>query len=105
MNMSDRTAAIEAMLSKNPEDVFLRYSLGMEYASTGRLDEACEQFDLCLHADADYLPAYVEAGKAYRQAGRGNKAKEMFARGLEIALKTGDNHTADRIRQQMELLK
>jgi tetratricopeptide (TPR) repeat protein len=100
--MPDRIETIRAMLDKNPDDVFLRYSLGMEYASAGRLDQATAEFARCMELDSQYLPAYVEAGKALRSAGKIAEAGEVFRKGLELAARLGQAHAQDNLRQQLE---
>ncbi|MCL2700159.1 MAG: hypothetical protein FWE88_00535 [Phycisphaerae bacterium] len=97
-----RIARIEAMLASSPADAFLHYSLGMEYASAGDVERAARQFLHVLELDAEYLPAYVEAGKCLRSAGRLAEARDLFARGLHLAESRRDPHLADHIRQQLE---
>ena len=103
--MSDRIARIEKMLEKTPADSFLHYSLGMEFASAGEAERAARQFLHVLELDAEYLPAYVEAGKCLRSAGRLAEARDLFTRGLRLAETRHDVHQADHIRQQLEGLK
>lgn len=100
--MADRIAAIQKMLEKSPQDVFLHYSLGMEFYSAGQFGQACAEFQRCIDLERTYLPAYVEAGKALRSAGHLPAAREMFARGLELARQKGDAHMQDHIQQQLE---
>lgn len=100
--MADRIAAIQAMISKSPNDVFLHYSLGMEQVSQAQFAGAVEEFRRCISLDANYLPAYVEAGKALRSAGRLDEAREVFATGLELSAVAGERHMHDFIQQQLE---
>jgi len=100
--MSDRIEAIRAMIEKSPGDVFLRYSLAMEYAAGGRYDQAVAEFRRCIELDGAYLAAYVEAGKCLRSAGRLDEAREIFTAALELASMQGETHTHDYIRQQIE---
>jgi uncharacterized protein HemY len=102
--MTDRIRAIEGMLEKTPDDVFLQYSLGMEYASGRRYKDAVQAFKRCIDLDEEYLPAYVEAGKSLRSGGELDAAREMFARGMELATRKGESHVRDFIRQQLEAL-
>ena len=102
--MADRIKALQAMVAKNPSDVFLHYSLGMEYIAAGRLDDAVGEFWHCIKLDANYIPAYVEAGKTLRAAGRLDQARRMFSAGMELADAAGENHTRDFIQQQLEAL-
>ncbi|RPI60486.1 MAG: tetratricopeptide repeat protein, partial [Planctomycetaceae bacterium] len=80
--MADRITTLQAMIAKSPGDVFLHYSLGMEYAAGGQFDAAVTEFRQAIAIDATYVPAYVEAGKSLRSAGRLGEAREIFAAGL-----------------------
>lgn len=100
--MTDRIEAIRGLLTKSPDDVFLQYSLAMELLAAERFDEAVAAFDRCLELDEQYLPAYVEAGKASRSAGRNDVASEYFTRAMALAETLGDAHAQDAIRQQLE---
>jgi len=103
--VSDRIEAIRKMLAEQGEEVFLVYSLGMELASAGRCDEAAAQFRRCLELDAAYLPAYAEAGKALRSAGRLAEARDAFAAGMDLAAQAGDAHLRDHLQAQLDALR
>jgi len=100
--MSERIRRIRAMLAKNPRDVFLQYGLGMECAGEGHFEQAVEAFRKCMELDENYLPAYVEAGKCLRSAGKLAEAREAFAAGMERAALRGEKHTRDFIQQQLD---
>jgi len=102
--MSERIESIKRMLEESPDDVFLHYSLGMEYASGGHYDEAAEEFNRCVELDDGYLAAYVEAGKALRSAGRLGEAREVFLSARELASVQGELHMRDYIQQQIDAL-
>jgi uncharacterized protein HemY len=102
--MTDRIEAIRRMLRKEPDDVFLHYSLGMEYASAGRHDAAVGEFRRCIDLDAGYVAGYVEAGKSLRAMGDLPGARDVFACGLAAAEARGERHSQDFIRQQLQSL-
>jgi Tfp pilus assembly protein PilF len=100
--MADRIAALQKLLARDERDVFLHYSLAMEYVSAGRHDLATAEFGRCIELDANYLAAYVEGAKCNRAAGQLDQARDMFARGLELAKRLGQKHSEDYICQQLE---
>lgn len=100
--MSERIAQIRALLAKEPEDVFLHYSLGKELASAGKIDEALQAFAECARLEEDDLPARVEAGKCLRAVGRTDEARATFQAALALAQARGEQHTADNLRQQLD---
>ena len=100
--MADRIAALQKLLARDERDVFLHYSLAMEYFSAARHDLAAAEFRRCIELDPNYLAAYVEAAKCHRAAGQLDPAREMFARALDLAQRLKQTHTEDYIRQQLE---
>jgi len=100
--LASRIETIEKLIAEKGEDVFLVYSLGMELASAERFDEAATRFRRCIELDGAYLPAYTEAGKAYRSAGRLEQAREMFAAGMGLAAQQGEKHMRDHLQQQLD---
>ena len=102
--MTDRIEAIRKMLENQPEDVFLHYSLGMEYAAAERHADAIAEFKRCIELDEKHLPAQVEAGKALRSAGRLDEARRTFTAAMALAAELGQSHTRDFIQQQIEAL-
>ncbi len=100
--MSNRIEAILSMLERTPDDVFLNYSLAMEYASVGDYDKAAATFKRCVELDEEYLPAYVEGGKCLRSGGNLDDAREIFTAALKLAESKGEAHIRDYIRQQLE---
>ena len=100
--MTNRIQRIRSMLTDNPSDVFLQYSLGMECASAGRGDESIEAMRRCLEIQPDYIPAAVELGKGLRAARRLEEAREAFENALKLAEAQGDSHIAANVRAQIE---
>jgi tetratricopeptide (TPR) repeat protein len=102
--VSGRIEVIRDLLAKKPKDTFLVYSLGMELASAGRYEQAAAEFRRCIQLDPDYLPAYTEAGKALRSAGKLGQAREMFQAGIDLALRQQQSHARDYLQQQLDSL-
>lgn len=102
--MTGRIAAIQAMLGKEPNNVFLHYSLGMEYMSRKDFYLAVDTFRRCIELNDNYVPAYVEAGKCLRSLGLLEQARQMFTAALAPATKLSESHTRNYIQQQIDSL-
>jgi thioredoxin-like negative regulator of GroEL len=89
-----RLKQIEAMLADDPNDVMLRYMLGMEYASGGDDEGAVREFSKLTDAASEepYVPAFHMAGQALARLGREPDAANVLRRGIEAARKIGDLH-------------
>jgi uncharacterized protein HemY len=102
--MPSRIESIKEMIAQDPEDAFLRFSLGMEHAGAENWSAAAEAFGQCLEVDPDYLAAYVERGKALRETGDLSGAREAFAEAMEVAAAQDETHVQNYIRQQLNSL-
>jgi hypothetical protein len=86
-----RMAQLEALLADDPTDVFLRYGLAMEHVSAG--DEATGADHLVrLANDANYVPAFLQAGQVLARLNRVEEACDLLRRGVGAAKKQGDAH-------------
>lgn len=77
----------------NPSDSFSRYGLAMEYANSGRQEEALGIFQELLHTNPDYAAAHYHAGMLLGRLGRREEARRILEQGLEVTKRTGDWHT------------
>ena len=94
----DRIAMLKDILSQNPSDAFARYGLAMEYANTGKMQEAMAEFDTLLKTHPDYAAGYFMAAQTLSRANRTDEAKEMLQNGIAAAQRTGNEHA----RSEME---
>jgi predicted Zn-dependent protease len=88
----DRIAALNEILTQNPNDAFARYGLAMEYSNQGDLDRALTEFTILLKATPDYTAGYFMAAQALARADRVADAKKMLADGIASARRTGNLH-------------
>lgn len=93
MERIKRIDALLSMLQAEPKDIFLNYTLGMEYLSENNLNFAEEQFLKVLSIQNDYVPAFYQLGKLYEQKQQNEKAIDILKKGLEHA-KTQRNNKA-----------
>jgi cytochrome c-type biogenesis protein CcmH/NrfG len=88
----DRIAALNEILTQNPNDAFARYGLAMEYSNHGDLDRALAEFAILLKLNPDYTAGYFMAAQALAQAARPVEAKTMLTNGIASARRTGNSH-------------
>src|SRR6267143_2059396 len=88
----DRIAALNDVLTQNPNDTFARYGLAMEYSKQGDLDRALAEFSILLQANPDYTAGYFMAAQTLARAGRTDDAKKMLQDGIASARRTGNLH-------------
>jgi Tfp pilus assembly protein PilF len=86
-----RMDQIESLLADDPADPFLRYGLAMEYVSVGDDATAADHL-LQLTADADYVPAFLQAGQVLNRLNRIAEASDVLRRGIALAKQEGNAH-------------
>jgi cytochrome c-type biogenesis protein CcmH/NrfG len=88
----DRIAALNEILTRNPNDTFARYGLAMEYSRQGNLDQSLAEFSMLLKNSPDYTPGYFMAAQTLARADRIAEAKTMLTDGIASARRTGNLH-------------
>lgn len=92
--MPSRRERIEAMLADDPQDQFLRYSLGMELDKEGLHDDSLRQLESLTRDATPYVPAFFMAGQQLTRLGRISEARTVLRAGIEEARRQGDGHAA-----------
>ncbi len=95
-----RIDRIIKLLQDNPDDVFLNFSLGMEYLSQKREDLALHQFDKTISLEPTHLAAHFRKCRILVSA-KDEAATIAIEQGVAIATAAGDEHIADQLRQML----
>ena len=102
--MTDRLEALRELLAQDPANRLARYGLAMEYGKAGRLEEAVAEYRALVSSHPDYAYAYFHAGQALERLGRVEDARQMYALGVEAAVRAGDTHARTEIEGALDLL-
>ncbi len=92
--MTTRREKIEAMLSDEPGDTFLRYSLAMELDKEGANDSSLEKLAELTRDQPPYVPAFFMAGQQLVRLNRVSEARTILCNGIEAARQQNDAHAA-----------
>lgn len=101
----DRIAALNEVLTENPNDAFARYGLAMEYSKLGEVERALEEFGKLLSAHPDYTVGYFMAAQTLANASRTEEAKKMLVEGIASARRTGNAHAQSEMTAMLDELK
>jgi hypothetical protein len=92
--VTTRREKIEAMLTADPADPFLRYSLAMELDKEGEHDRSLAEFSGLMADGEPYVPAFFMAAQQLARLSRITEAREVLRNGIEQARATGNAHAA-----------
>jgi predicted Zn-dependent protease len=101
----DRIAALNDVLTQNPNDTFARYGLAMEYSKQGDFDRALAEFSILLESHPEYTAGYFMAAQTLVKAGRTDEAKARLAQGIASAQRTGNAHALGEMQALLEELE
>jgi tetratricopeptide (TPR) repeat protein len=99
-----RLDLLKNMVAQNPADSFARYGLAMEWARTGNLEQAVEEYRGLLAVNPNYAAAYYHGGQTLAQLGRLDEARALYREGIEATTRIGDLHTRSEIEAALQML-
>lgn len=102
--MSNRLEALRNMVAQNPNDTFSRYGLAMEYANSGDLERAVQEYQALLAVNPNYPAAYYHGGQALEKLGRREEARALLRQGIDVTTRIGDLHTRSEIQAALDAL-
>ena len=81
--MSNRLEVLKNMAAQHPHDSFARYGLAMEYANSGDLENAIQEYRALLALNPSYSAAYYHGGQTLEKLGRREDARALYRQGIE----------------------
>jgi predicted Zn-dependent protease len=93
--VTTRREKLLEMLKSSPDDSFLVYGLAMEDRAAGDLPAALRGLQKVLELDPDYLAAWFHQGQILAEVGEHDRAREILARGIDVARRVGDQHALE----------
>jgi hypothetical protein len=92
--MTTRREKIEAMLTAEPGDVFLRYSLALEFEKEGDNARSLAGLHELTRDATPYVPAFFMAAQQLVKLGRIADARTYLRDGIEAARAQNNAHAA-----------
>ena len=87
--MNARVEALRRMLEKNPNDTRAPFGLAAEYEKAGQWQDVVEQLTAYLAVAQDEGNAWGRLGRALRETGREEEARDAYRKGVEAASRHG----------------
>ena len=105
MDRLGRIDMLIELLSKEPNDVFLTYALGIEYVGELNLQDAEKQFKKTLELDPNYIAAYYQLGKLFESQLKNVEALHFFKEGLSKATVQKNNKAVTEFNEAIFMLE
>ena len=106
MTSQNRIQSILQMLEAEPNDCFLNYALGLEYAkSPDSYSLAESQLLKVKQIDPAYVPVYYQLGQLYANMQQRENALTFYREGLTVAKKLKQNKAANELEEAIFLLE
>ena len=106
MQAQKRINTLQELLKKEPDDAFLNYALGLEFANNPtNADFAITQFLKTMAVDPDYIAAYYQLAKLYETLGKKTEALAYLEKGLKLAEQKRDLKTVNEFKEAIFLLE
>lgn len=89
---TDKKQQLLKLLEDEPNDSFLKYALGLEYAKEEKYEPALSYFEDILKNQPDYLPVYYQAAQIYAIAEQNEQAEKCYRQGIQVAQSQQNRH-------------
>ena len=97
-----RIDSLRKLVETDPNDPRLRFGLAMEYEKLGRWGQVVDELHNYLALTDDQGNAWGRLGRALRQLGREQEAREAYRRGIEAATRHGHPGMAAEFEEVLE---
>ena len=104
MSTPTRREKIEQLLSADPEDTFLRYSLALELRKEGRHEESVGRLRELTTLEPPYVPAFFMAAQQLAELDQVDEARGALRDGIAAADVQGNAHAATEMREFLAAL-
>lgn len=101
----DRIAFLKDFIEKNPDDMFARHALGLEFIKLGHDLEAESLFMKIIALQPSYVGTYYHLGKLLERSNRLNEAMNIFEKGMKEAALQNDQHALRELNAAFNQLK
>lgn len=98
----NRIARIQEMLKENPQDLFLRHALALEWIKLGNEAEARALFEAILTDAPNYIGSYYHLAKLLERMGETTLAISWYEKGMDAAKTGKDQHSYNELQSAYE---
>jgi len=105
MASEERIQKLQEMLTKDPNDSFIRYALALEHVGFNNPSEAVSILKELVSIDAKYIPAFHQLGILLAKMNHTQDAKKAYQQGIDVAASLGETKEEKEMREELEELE
>ena len=105
MVASERMKSLQAMLQKEPDDLFLLYAIALEHKKASEFADALAYLERVLKKDPLYCVAYQQMAQVHELAGELAAARKAYEDGIVAASRKGDQHAREEMESALSMLE
>lgn len=105
VELERREQMFRQVLELDPDDALGNFGMGELCIETGRLETAIRHLQKAIEADPSYSAAYLALGRAWEVSDRPDRARDVFATGIDVAARRGDLATANKMKERLAVLE
>jgi len=102
--MQNRIEVFKQMIESDPSNTMVLFGLAKEYEKLGQAEEVVKLLEEYIANSDDEGNAYGSLAKAYDALGNREKAREIYAKGIEVSLAHGHPTMAGDYQFNLEML-
>lgn len=102
---NERLEQLRQMLEKTPNDIFVRYAIGLELYKTEDFASAIQHMKMLASEHPSYCPVHFKLGQWYSENDNIEEAVNWLTKALRIAEKENDPKAINEIREALWLLE
>lgn len=97
----NRIELLKKLIRDQPAEPFNKYALSLEYKKMGSQVQALDLFAELAEESPDYIATYFHYGSLLEELDRGEKALEVYRKGIEKATQKGDQHAVGELKNAL----
>lgn len=103
MTSDDRIQTLRELAERKNKPLHW-YGLAMALRDAGESEEAVLVFRRIHKLDPEYVPAYFMRAQVHEERDEVSEARAALEEGIEVAVRTGDDHAASEMRSMLDTL-
>jgi tetratricopeptide (TPR) repeat protein len=91
-------------IKEQPDDIFLKYALAMEYQGLNDIGKTKEYFEEVVKVDKNHVAAYYQLGKIFERLNDETSAISIYEKGMEAAKLKNDSRSMRELKTALDEL-